>query len=525
MKNRFYQISFLTALVIGVLGLFATGFLWLYLLVLPLFCLGLYDLNQRKHTILRNFPVIGHFRFWLEVIAPEIHQYLIESDLDGRPIPRERRSIVYERAKGTLDTLPYGTRWNVYQAGYEWINHSMLAKRPTELNPRITVGTEQCSQPYSASFLNISAMSYGALSQNAVLALNQGAKEGNFYHNTGEGGLSPYHLKPGGDIVWQIGTAYFGCRTPDGKFSAEHFSKRARLPQVKMIELKISQGAKPGHGGILPAVKVTQEIADIRLVPMGQDVLSPPTHSAFSTPIEMMHFIAELRELCGGKPVGFKLCVGSRRDFFAICKAILETNILPDFITVDGGEGGTGAAPLEFSNAVGTPGRDALQLVHNALIGIGLRDKIRVIYAGKLITGYHIVSALAHGADMCNQARAMMLALGCVQSLKCNTNRCPTGVTTQDPKLMNGLVVTEKYKRVARYHEETVKAVMEVIGAAGLTYPWQLKPNHIYRRISGTEALPLDQIYTYLEPGALLAKPLPEQYAKDWDAAKASTFV
>lgn len=524
MRALFYKISFIIFLLIGFLGLFVSWIWWLFIIAVPLFLIGIYDIVQKKHTVLRNFPVIGHFRFMFEAIAPEIHQYFIEDDLSGRPIPRERRALVYRRAKGVLSTHPYGTEWNLNEIGYEWLNHSMRAHFIEDEDPRIIVGNEQCKQPYHASILNISAMSFGALSTNAILALNKGAKEGKFYHNTGEGGLSPYHLEPGGDIVWQIGTGYFGCRTPEGKFDPELFKERSRLPNVKMIEIKISQGAKPGHGGILPGAKVDEEIATIRGVRVGVDVISPPTHSAFSTPLEMMSFITQLRELSGGKPVGFKLCLGSRTEFFAICKAMLKTKVYPDFITVDGGEGGTGAAPIEFSNAIGTPLSEALVFIHNAIIGIGLRDKIRIIASGKLFTGTQFVTTFAKGADICNSARGMMLSLGCIQSLKCNTNRCPTGVATQDVKLSYGLVVEEKYKRVANFHKETVKAIMDMIGAAGLNHPSELKPYHIYRRIDAKNVERLDKIYPYIESGSLLKKPYPDLYAPYWEKAKAETF-
>ena len=524
MRMLFYKISLVTFLLIGLLGLLASWVWWLLLIAVPLFLVGIYDIVQKEHTILRNFPVIGHFRFMLESIAPEIHQYFIEDDLSGRPISRERRALVYRRAKGALSTHPYGTEWDLNEIGYEWLNHSMKAHFIEENDPRVLIGNEQCQQPYLASILNISAMSFGALSANAILALNKGAKLGNFYHNTGEGGLTPYHLNPGGDIVWQIGTGYFGCRKLDGKFDPILFKERSQLPNVKMIEIKISQGAKPGHGGILPAAKVDKEIATIRGVPMGQDVISPPAHSSFSTPLEMMEFIAKLRELSGGKPIGFKLCLGFRTEFFALCKAMLKTKIYPDFITVDGGEGGTGAAPIEFSNVIGTPLSEALIFIHNAIVGIGLRKKIRIIAAGKLFTGAQFVITFAKGADICNSARGMMLSLGCIQSLRCNTNRCPTGVTTQDPKLSYGLVVEEKYKRVANFHRETVKAIMDMVGAAGLDHPSELAPHHIYRRINSKQVEPLDRIYSYIEPGSLLKEPFPDHYAHHWKNAKAEVF-
>ena len=507
------------------LSLFWPGFWWSFIIIGPLFLLGLYNIFQRKHTVLRNFPLLAYYRYFSELIRPEIHQYFIESDIDGRPFSRERRSVIYQRAKGVIDTMPYGTRWKLSKVGYEWINHSLKAKISNIEDPRVMIGNEQCSKPYNASILNVSAMSFGALSPEAVMALNWGAKVGNFYQNTGEGGLAPYHLKYGGNLVWQIGTAYFGCRTPEGLFSPEYFEQRAKLDNVKMIEIKLSQGAKPGHGGILPGKKLTKEIAEIRCVAMGKDVISPRAHTTFSDPIGLIHYIQQLRQLSGGKPVGFKLCVGSLTEFMAICKAMLETKIYPDFITVDGGEGGTGAAPVEFSNAVGSPLVEGLIFVHNALVGINVRDKVRLICSGRLVTGFQIVQKLAIGADLCNSARAMLMAVGCVQSLKCNTNRCPTGVTTQDPGLRYGLAVNEKYKRVARYHQETVKSVMEIVGAAGLDSPSDLTPRHIFRRISQTEVCAIDQIYPYVEPGDFLRdKPLHKKYEQCWREARPDTF-
>lgn len=490
----------------------------------PIIGLGLLDISQKKHTIRRNFPIIGHGRYLLEMIRPEINQYFIESNLDGRPFSRERRSVVYQRAKNVTDTIPFGTQDDVYREGYEWINHSLIPTPVMHDEPRIRIGGDRCKQPYDASVFNISAMSYGSLSQNAVLALNRGAKARGFYHNTGEGGLSPYHLENGGDIVWQIGTGYFGARDKLGRFAADEFSKRAALPQVKMIELKLSQGAKPGHGGILPAKKVTKEISLIRGVEMGKDVLSPPAHSAFATPVELLQFLDQLRTLSGGKPVGFKLCLGKRREFLAICKAMLETGLLPDFINVDGAEGGTGAAPVEFSNSVGTPLNDGLIFVHNALVGIGVRSKIRIICAGKIVTGFNLASKIALGADVCNAARGMLFALGCIQALRCNTNDCPTGVATQNPDLVKGLNVEDKYRRVASFHKNTIHSLLEVLAAAGLKHPSELRPWHIQRRVNSTDVKHYGEIYSYLEPGALLGASVPDAYARPWKAASAQTF-
>jgi len=487
--------------------------------VVPLFVVGLFDIFQHKQAIRRNFPVIGHGRYLLEAIRPEINQYFIESNWDGMPFNRERRSLIYQRAKNVTDTLPFGTQVDVYAEGYEWINHSLAPLPPSHEAPRVKVGGKDCKQPYSASVLNISAMSYGSLSKNAILALNKGAKLGGFAHNTGEGGLSPYHLEPGGDIIWQVGTGYFSCRDKDGRFDPERFKERAAHPQVKMIEIKLSQGAKPGHGGILPGRKVTPEIAAIRGVALGKDVLSPPGHTAFGSPTGLLEFVAKLRELSGGKPVGFKLCIGKRREFFSICKAMAATGIKPDFITVDGGEGGTGAAPLEFSNSVGTPLNDGLIFVHNALAGANLRDGIRIIASGKVATGFAIASKLALGADLCNSARGMMFALGCIQALRCNNNTCPTGVATQDPELVAGLHVGDKATRVASFHRNTVHAFMEVIAAAGVQDPSALKPWHIQRRVNTTDVKHYGEIYEYVAAGALLGRDPPRSYARAWEAA------
>jgi glutamate synthase domain-containing protein 2 len=445
--------------------------------------------------------------------------------MSGRPFSRELRSLVYRRAKNENDTLPFGTERNVYEVGYEWMNHSLAAREPTEEPPRVKIGGPECKKPYSAAVLNVSAMSYGSLSKNAILALNRGAKMGGFLHNTGEGGLSPYHLEGGGDVTWQIGTGYFGCRDKDGKFEPESFKDKAQLPNVKMIELKLSQGAKPGHGGILPARKVTLEIAKIRNVPMGKDVISPPAHTAFTTPLELCLLIAKLRELSGGKPVGFKLCVGKRRELFALCKAMLETQILPDFITVDGGEGGTGAAPLEFSNVLGTPLDEGLILVHNALVGIGVRDKVKVIASGRVVTGFDIAQKIAIGADITNSARAMMFSLGCIQAQKCNTNDCPTGVATQNPDLVAGLVVEDKAKRVQSFQKNTVRAFQELLAASGMTHPNELRPWHILRRVSPTEVKHYGEMYEYIEPNELLSEPLPKSYVRAWRAARPDSFA
>ncbi|MGD8573643.1 MAG: FMN-binding glutamate synthase family protein, partial [Gammaproteobacteria bacterium] len=419
---------------------------------------------------------------------------------------------------------PFGTIQNVYGAGFEWINHSIAAVWPNEQEPRITVGNEQCGRPYLASRLNISAMSFGSLSSNAILALNTGARMGNFAHDTGEGAISRYHLQPGGDLIWELGTAYFGCRDEQGRFDASQFREKAAGETVKMVEVKLSQGAKPGGGGILPAAKVTPEIAEARSIPMGHDVHSPPFHSAFSTPIEMLEFLQQLRELSGGKPVGFKLCVGRHDQFMAVVKAMLETGIRPDFITVDGKEGGTGAAPVELTNGLGTPLTEGLIFVHNALVGANLRDDIRIIASGKIITGFDMAARIAMGADMCNSARGMMFALGCIQARRCHTNTCPTGVATQDPWRVRGLVVADKSRRVANYHKSTVDHFLQVLAAAGLHHPEELTPDLLYRRVAHNESRTFRQIYPYIEAGDLLEGTVPSLYAEPWEAANPARF-
>ena len=499
--------------------------LWSLVVFGPLIALGAYDYFQNKHAVLKNFPILGNFRYLFESIRPEIAQYFVESDLNGAPFNRVQRSLIYQRSKKVRDTIPFGTQENVYEVGYEWVNHSLV---PLHIKPedfRVLIGGEDCKQPYLASRLNISAMSYGSLSKNAVLALSEGAKMGQFAHNTGEGGISPYHLAGGGDLIWQVGTGYFGCRTADGRFCEDSYAKNANLDQVKMIELKLSQGAKPGHGGLLPAAKVTREIAAIRGVPLGKDVVSPPAHSAFSTPIGLLEFVARLRELSGGKPVGIKLCLGKHREFIAICKAMMVTGIMPDYIAVDGGEGGTGAAPVEFSDHMGTPLVEGLIFVHNALSGFGLRQKIRIIASGKVTSGFHMVKRLALGADLCYSARAMMMALGCIQALKCNANTCPVGVTTHNPQLTAGLVVKEKNQRVANFHGEMLESVCEIMGAMAIRDPDHLHPWHIMYRTGPNEFKHYGQIFEFIQPGSLLAEPYPETFERAMRASAADTFA
>jgi len=499
---------------------------WISILILPVLSVGFYDLLQTHHSLWRNFPLLGRVRWLMEFLRPKVYQYFVESDTNGKPFNRQQRSLAYQRSKGAVDTSPFGTQLDVYETGYEWINHSIRALDAHKVNPnpRVNVGGPDCTQPYDASVLNISAMSFGALSKNAILALNHGAKLGGFAHNTGEGGLSPHHSEPGGDVIWNIGTGYFSCRNADGTFSEKEFEKRAILPNVKMIEIKFSQGAKPGHGGILPASKVTPEIAAIRLVSGGSDIISPPYHSAFRTPIEFVHFVAKLRTLSGGKPIGFKLAIGNKSEFLGICKAMVKTGIYVDFITVDGGEGGTGAAPLEFTNSVGMPMRDAVAFVYDALTGFDLKKHIRIICSGKIISGFDIVRALSLGADLCNSARGMMFALGCIQALECNTNKCPTGVTTQDPSKMRGLVVEDKKIRVANFHNKTVFSAVELMAAAGIDHPDFVGRTTLYRRMDSNVIKRYDELYPIPDAGSMIHAPYPLGYEVDLARADVNRF-
>lgn len=528
MRNTFVKVCVTAWVVMLLLSFKWPTLIWLSVLLIPVSLIGLYDMNQTKHALRRNFPFVGRGRWIMEYFRPFLRQYFFESETDGVPISRMFRSVIYQRAKGAQDSVPYGTKLDTQAVGYEWIGHSLAAIHADKetLSQRVKVGGSDCLQPYSASVFNISAMSYGSLSGNAIEALNKGAKKGGFYHNTGEGSVSPSHLKHGGDLVWQIGTGYFGCRNSEGGFDPDSFEKTANKDNVKMIEIKLSQGAKPGHGGILPAHKNTIEIAQIRHVEPGTRVESPPIHSAFSTPLEMMHFIKKLRDLSGGKPIGFKLCIGRKSEFIALCKAMVATKINPDFITVDGGEGGTGAAPLEYSNSVGMPLREALVFVVDVLVGFGLKKDIKVIASGKTFTGFHLVKNLALGADICNSARGMMIALGCVQSLICHTNECPTGIATQDPALASGLVVGDKATRIARFHKGTVDATFDLVSSAGLSNPNQLNRSHIYRRVSQTEIKRYDEIYPNLTEGCLLQENCkPDLFTLEMKEASVDSFM
>jgi glutamate synthase domain-containing protein 2 len=485
---------------------------------------GLSDLVQKRHSVLRNYPIMAHLRFIIEEIRPEIRQYLFESETDGSPFSRDRRALVYQRAKMQLDKRPFGTQLPVYADGFEWILHS-LAPKPVARAPfRIAIGGPDCKQPYSASVFNISAMSFGALSANAIRALNGGAKAGGFAHDTGEGGFSPYHGEKGGDIIWEIGSGYFGCRTPEGAFSPEKFASVARNPQIKMVEIKLSQGAKPGHGGVLPAAKVTEEISAIRGVPMGRDCVSPPAHSAFSTPLEMMEFIAKLRDLSGGKPVGFKLCLGQPVEFLSLCKAMLASGVTPDFIVVDGKEGGTGAAPLEFMDHLGTPMREGLNFVHNALVGAGLRDKVKLGCSGKILTAFDMARAMALGADWCNSARGFMFAVGCIQSLSCHTDTCPTGVATQNPWRGRAIHVPDKAERVANFHAATLHCLAELTAAAGLDHPNQFELDHFRRRVSETTVTSFADLFPTMQRAEFLRGAEDARLRASWDRASPDAF-
>lgn len=493
--------------------------------LVPLAGLGVADLIQSSHAILRNYPVIGHIRFMLEAIRPELRQYLIEDERDQVPFSREHRALVYRRAKDVMDSQPFGTIKDVSAVGYGWISHSIRPQVVKDHDFRVLIGGPECRQPYLASVLNVSGTSFGAVSANAIMAFNLGAKLGGFAHNTGEGSISKYHRQHGGDIIWQVATGYFGCRTPDGHFDETLFEKQAVDPQVKMIQIKLSQGAKPGHGGVLPKAKISEEIAETRGVSRDQDCVSPAAHSAFTTPLEMMAFITRLRELSGGKPIGIKLAVGHRYEFLAICKAMLQTGVLPDFIDVDGGEGGTGAAPAELSNHVGLPLADGLSFVHNALTGVGLRDKIRLGASGKLITAFDLCRTFAIGADYGSVARGFMFAAGCIQSRSCHTNNCPTGVATQDALRQRALVVADKAPRVANFHKNTLRALAELLGSAGLSHPTELKPWHLQIRHQSGALLHGDDVYPFVAPGAILVGDINEELGREWRRAQADSFA
>lgn len=498
--------------------------LWLLVVTLPLLAVALIDLGQTEHSLRRNYPASAHIRWFFEWLRPFLRAYVVESDLEGRPFSIDERSLVYARAKGDVDAHPFGTELDVYSGEYEWLAHSIAPNPHAPKDMRVMVGSDQCAKPYSASRLNISAMSFGALGANAIEALNKGAQIGGFYHDTGEGGLSPYHIKHGGDIVWELGSGYFGARTEDGRFDPDKFRDKAQNDQVKMTEIKLSQGAKPGHGGMLPGPKVTAEIAKTRDVPEGKDCLSPPGHSAFSTPKELLEFAARMRDLSGGKPVGIKLCVGFPHELMAVAKAMLATGITLDFIVIDGAEGGTGAAPTELSDRVGMPLREGLIIARNALVGAGLKNKVRLAASGKVSSGAAIAMNAALGADWCNAARPFMFSLGCVQSMKCHTDLCPTGVATQSPARQRGLVVPEKAERVARFHKSTINALHEIVVAAGLDSPSDFQPGHLRQRINVAEMKQMNEIYPFVEDGELIAGTPHDTLRRWWDAADPDSF-
>ena len=532
--NQIYPVrytAFMAAVLLLIITLLGAGVMglsgWWPTIFLLLSIVGLYDLQQSHHAILRNYPIIGHLRFMLETIRPEIRQYFLESETEASPFSRAQRTLVYSRAKGASDKRPFGTQLDVRAVGYEWINHSIAPSKLAGHDFRVKVGGKDCTQPYDISLFNVSAMSFGALSANAVLALNLGAKLGGFVHDTGEGSISRHHRTHGGDLIWEIGSGYFGCRDQTGHFSPERFVENVRSPQVKMVEIKLSQGAKPGHGGVLPGPKVSEEIAEARGVMVGEDCVSPAAHSSFSTPLELMAFVQQLRTLSEGKPVGMKLCIGHPWEWFAIVKAMLESGIQPDFIVVDGAEGGTGAAPLEFSDHMGMPLQEALRLVHNTLVGAGLCDNIRIGASGKIVSAFDMARTLALGADWCNSARGFMFALGCIQAQTCHSGNCPTGVTTQDPTRQLALVVPSKAERVRNFHHHTLEALQELMEASGLQTPHDFTPRHIMRRVSETQTLHLSDLVDTIAPNSLLqddVSALPSVFS-DWPLASANSFA
>lgn len=524
MRNFAFYFLIVSTIVIIALATVIPWLLYFLLIIIPLVILGIYDIIQTKHNLLRNYPIVGHLRWVFEHIRPQIHQYLVESNTDGRPFNRDDRTIVYERSKNLGGVKPFGTESDVYANDYRWINHSITPKPYDKELFRVSIGNHQCSQPYNSSVLNISAMSFGSIGAHAIMALNKGAQQGDFANDTGEGGVSEYHKKHGGDLIWEIGTGYFGCRDSEGGFDEALFSEQANSEQVKMIELKLSQGAKPGKGGMLPKAKITKEIAETRKVQQGVDCFSPSHHSTFTTPIELLEFIDKLRKLSNGKPVGFKLCIGERFEFLAICKAMLKTDIYPDFIVVDGAEGGTGAAPLEFTEHVGTPLREGLLFVHNALVGINAREKIKLGASGQIISGFGMAFNMSLGADWCNSARGFMFALGCVQSQKCHTDKCPTGIATQDPSRQRSIVVDDKATRVQNFHHHTVRALGEMVAAAGLDHPTELCPRNICYRLGPTTIRTADRVFNFLQPGELLEGTDQDGYREFWKMATADSF-
>jgi len=499
-------------------------FRWALVLFLPLSAITLLDFFQRRHALRRNYPLIARVRWLFEDLRPFFRSYIVEAENEGRPFSIDERSLVYARAKGQIDSHPMGTELDVYSHEYQWLGHSMAPADECPHSWHIRIGGPDCTQPYDSALLNISAMSFGSLSARAIEALNKGAAIGGFAHDTGEGGVSRYHRVHGGHLIWEIGSGYFGCRTPDGAFDKDRFAQTAALDQVKMIEIKLSQGAKPGHGGMLPASKVSAEVAQARGIALGEDCNSPARHSAFSTPTELLEWIAQLRGLAKGKPVGIKLCVGLPHEILAITKAMLETQITPDFIVIDGAEGGTGAAPQELTDNVGMPLREGLILVRNALVGSNLRGRVKLGVAGKIHSGAGMARAFALGADWCNSARAFMFSLGCIQSMHCHTGNCPTGVATQIDWRQEGLVVEDKARRVARFQKETIHSLREIVVAMGLTRPWDISYRDTWLRTDSVKAGPMNEVYKFLEPGQLIDDPDSTQYARDWMQARTDSF-
>ncbi|SHO58917.1 FMN-binding glutamate synthase family protein [Vibrio quintilis] len=514
----FFSLYFLTD---NFFSLTLAGLTLVYTLV------GFYDLFFGHHSLNRLYPVVAYLRYFLESFRVEIQQYFIASDTEERPFNREQRSLVYQRAKNVRDTIAFGTQRNLLEENYLSLWHSLAPQKVQESEKRVRIGGPDCQQPYDASYLNISAMSFGALSHNAIEALNLGAKKAGCFHNTGEGGVSPYHIRHGGDLVWQIGSGLFGCRDSEGNFDEAAFQATAGREQIKMIEIKLSQGAKPGHGGVLPQSKITPEIAEIRQVPMDRDCVSPAVNPECTTPLALLAFLQRLRELSGGKPVGFKLCLGNPVEFLGICKAMLQTGITPDFITVDGAEGGTGAAPVEFSNRLGMLCLEGVSLVHNALIGIGLRDKVRIIASGKTASSFELLSKIAVGADTVNAARTMMFALGCIQSRHCNTNNCPTGIATQDATRSKAVDVVKKSERVKNYHHNTLESFYELVGSMGLHSPCQLRPHMLKQRSANGGLQPVETHITPLAPGALIhdVSALSPDWRRWWQQSQAEQYA
>jgi len=497
---------------------------WALIILLPILFITAFDFFQHKHALRRNYPLLARIRWLFEDLRPFMRSYIVESDREGRPFNLDERSLVYARAKGQVDSHPMGTELDVYSQEYEWLGHSMAPRDDCPRSWRLRIGGPDCAKPYDSALLNISAMSFGSLSANAIEALNKGAALGGFAHDTGEGGISDHHRKHGGDLIWEIGSGYFGCRNSDGRFDPEKFADCAVDDQIKMIEVKLSQGAKPGHGGMLPGAKVTPEIASVRHIEPWLDCNSPAAHSTFSNPIQLLEWIAQLRELSGGKPTGFKLCVGLPHEILALVKAMLETGITPDFIIIDGAEGGTGAAPQELTDNVGMPMREGLTIMRNALVGTNLKDKIKIGAAGKIHSGAGMARAFALGADWTNAARAFMFSLGCIQSMHCHLGDCPTGVATQKAWRQKGLVVDDKALRVARFQAETIDALREIVVAMGLDSPWDISFRDLILRIDSAKAGPMSQVYQFLEPGQLLDDPDSTQLARSWQIARADTF-